>query len=104
MNLYDNEFYMEDINYVASLELPWEKLKSKSIMLSGATGLIGSFLVDVILEKNIIDNLNCTVYALGRNKEKAMARFSKHQNNPHLVFVPYDVKLPLILDLSLIHI
>ena len=27
-----------------------------------------------------------------------MARFSKHQNNPHLVFIPYDVKLPLILD------
>lgn len=98
MNLYDNDFYMEDINFVASLELPWEKLKNKSIMLSGATGLIGSFLVDVILEKNINDNLNCTVYALGRNKEKAMARFSEHQNNPHLVFIPYDVKLPLILD------
>ena len=98
MNLYDNESYMEDINYVASLELPWEKLKSKSIMLSGATGLIGSFLIDVILEKNILDNLNCTVYALGRNKEKAMARFSKYHNNPHLVFIPYDVKLPLILD------
>lgn len=98
MNLYDNEFYMEDINYVASLELPWEKLKNKSIMLSGATGLIGSFLIDVILEKNIKDNLNCTVYALGRNKEKAMARFSQHQNNPHLVFIPYDVKLPLVLD------
>ena len=67
-------------------------------MLSGATGLIGSFLVDVILDKNIRDNLNCTVYALGRNKEKAMARFSKHQNNLNLVFIPYDVKLPLILD------
>lgn len=98
MNLYDNEFYMEDINYVASLELPWEKLKNKSIMLSGATGLIGSFLIDVILEKNIKNNLNCSVYALGRNKEKAMARFSGHQNNPHLIFIPYDVKLPLILD------
>lgn len=89
---------MEDINFVASLELPWEKLKNKSIMLSGATGLIGSFLVDVILEKNINDNLNCTVYALGRNKEKAMARFSKHQKNPHLVFIPYDVKRSLVID------
>ena len=41
-------------------------------MLSGATGLIGSFLVDVILEKNLKDNINCKVYALGRNEEKAM--------------------------------
>ena len=98
MNLYDNEFYMEDIYFVASQALPWEKLKNKSIMLSGATGLIGSFLVDVILEKNNRDNMNCTVYALGRNKEKAMARFSKHWNNPYLVFIPYNVKLPLNID------
>lgn len=98
MYLYTNKYYMEDISSVASLALPWDKLKNKSLMLSGATGLIGSFLVDVILDKNIRDNLNCTVYALGRNKEKAMARFSKHQNNLNLVFIPYDVKLPLILD------
>ena len=58
MYLYTNKHYMEDINYVASLELPWGKLKNKSVMLSGATGLIGSFLVDVILDKNIRDNLN----------------------------------------------
>lgn len=98
MSLYDNQFYMEDISFAASLALPWKKLKNKRIMLSGATGLIGSFLVDVILEKNIRDELNCTVYALGRNKEKAMVRFSKHQNNPNLVFFPYDVKKPLIIE------
>ena len=98
MNIYDNSNYMEDVNSMASLTLPWERLKNKSLMLSGATGLIGSFLVDVILEKNIRDNLNCTVYALGRNKEKAVNRFSKYINDPHLIFIPYDVKLPLVLD------
>lgn len=77
MNLYNNELYLEDVQYVAGLELPWEKLRDKSLMLSGATGMIGSFLVDVVLEKNIIDDLNCTVYALGRNKEKARERFNK---------------------------
>lgn len=98
MVIYDSKEYMDDIYYVTSLALPWEKLSNRSIMLSGATGLIGSFLVDVILEKNNSDHLNCTVYALGRNKEKAMARFAKHQNNPNLVFIPYDVKRPLVID------
>ena len=70
MNLYNNKLYLEDVQYVAGLKLPWEKLSDKSIMLSGATGMIGSFLVDVVLEKNIIDDLNCIVYALGRNKKK----------------------------------
>ena len=95
MSLYDNEQYMEDVHYVAQLNLPWEKLRNKSLMLSGATGLIGSFLVDVILEKNLIDHLNCTVYALGRNEKKANERFSKYINDSRYKFIQYDVKLPL---------
>lgn len=96
--LYDNTYYMDDVSRVATYRLPWEKLKNKSLMLSGATGLIGSFLVDVILEKNLSDDLNCTVYALGRSEEKARRRFSRFADDPHFVFIPYDVKLPLIRD------
>lgn len=98
MSLCDNKEYMEDVHSVAGLELPWEKLHGKSLMLSGATGLIGSFLIDVILEKNVSDDLNCTVYALGRNEEKARSRFNKFADDPHFVFIPYDVKLPLVRD------
>lgn len=94
MYIYNNNLYMEDVRYVAALNLPWEKLQDKSLMLSGATGMIGSFLVDVVFEKNLVDGLNCTVYALGRNEEKAKARFSKFAADPHFVFIPYDVKLP----------
>ena len=94
MILYDNDLYLEDIRYVATLSLPWRKLQDKCLMLSGATGLIGSFLVDVILEKNNIDGLNCTIYALGRSEEKAKARFIKFANDPHFIFIPYDVKQP----------
>ncbi len=98
MNLYKNSLYMEDVKYVANLDLPWEKLQGKSLMLSGATGLIGSFLVDVIMEKNEVSDLNCTLYALGRNEAKAKIRFTKFANNPRLIFIPYDVKLPFIRD------
>ena len=98
MRLYENKQYMEDVNNIVRLNLPWERLQGKSIMLSGATGLIGSFLIDAILEKNIIDGLNCIVYALGRNESKAKDRFSKFANDSHFVFIPYDVKLPLIRD------
>lgn len=96
MELYDCEKYIEDIQYVAGLKMPWDKLKNKSVMLSGATGLIGSFLIDVILEKNISSDLNCTIYALGRNEVKAKERFSKWVNDSHLIFIKYDVKMPLI--------
>ena len=95
MELYDNDLYMEDIRYTAELLLPWEKLQNKSLMLSGATGMIGSFLADVIQSKNRIDGLNCTIYALGRNEERAKARFGSFANDSHFVFIPYDVRFPL---------
>lgn len=98
MRLYDNESYMEDVQFVAHLDIPWNKLKDKSIMLSGSTGLIGSFLIDVILEKNNLEDLNCTVFALGRNATRAKERFCKYSDDPHFVFIPYDVKLPLVCD------
>lgn len=96
MNVYDNSLYLEDVNYVADLNLPWEKLNNKSIMISGATGLIGSMLVDVIMRKNN-DNLNCTVYALGRSKERMRNRFKYCFENPLFRFIEYDVNRKLCL-------
>lgn len=96
MNLYDNDLYMEDVRYVGGLSLPWERLKGKRIMLSGATGLIGSFLIDVILEKNTTDDLKCKVYALGRSEDRVKARFGRFADNTDLVFIPYDVKMPFV--------
>lgn len=97
MNLYSNSLYIEDVHCVGSLNLPWDKLHGKNLMLSGATGLIGSFLVDVIMEKNINYDLMCTVYALTRNVNKAKERFSKYVGNDYLQFVLSDVNKPLTL-------
>ena len=97
MNLYNNMLYNEDLEYVAGLDLPWEKLYGKSVLISGATGLVGSFLVDVLMTKNE-GNLNCNIYALSRNANKVADRFSKWKDNPLLQFIPYDIKEPFIRD------
>lgn len=95
MKLYKNELYREDIAYVAQLVLPWEKLKDKSIMISGATGLIGSFLVDVLMYKNRVNKLNCRIYALGRNEKRAKERFAYCYSDELFYFIPYDINQPL---------
>ncbi len=97
MNLYTNELYLEDFDYVVGLALPWEYLKDKSILISGATGLMGSFLVDVLMRKNE-NGLNCTIYALSRNIQKAANRFLKWRNNSFLQFISYDINQPFIRD------
>ena len=93
----DNSIYREDIKYVAGLDLPWEKLSNKSILITGASGLIGSFLIDVLKKKNL-HGLNCKVYALGRNLEKAKNRFERYWTSPFFEFVSHDINEPLELE------
>lgn len=97
MKVYENNEYMEDVHYIANLELPWEKLKNKSILISGATGLVGSCLVDVIMMRNQ-SGMNCKVYALGRNEAKAKERFKYCVDSELYEFVPFDISRPLIRD------
>jgi len=98
MSLYTNAYYREDVRRTAQLDLPWEKLSGKAVLLSGATGMIGSFLVDVIMERNEREGMNCRVYALGRSEEKARARFEGRFDDPLFSFIPCDINKPFARD------
>lgn len=76
MNLIENTMYQDDIMKIITHPLPWNKLQNKALLISGATGLVGSFLIDVIMLLNREQGLNCKVYSLGRNEDKAKSRFS----------------------------
>ncbi len=75
MSLYDSKLYLDDIRKTAQAPLPWEKLQNRSVLLSGATGLLGSFLTDVVMYRNS-QGMNCTLIALGRSREMDERRFS----------------------------
>lgn len=84
--------YKDDILTVANLELPWEKLSNSNILITGATGLIGSCLVEVLMSR---PNKDYHVYASGRNEERAKARFAEFAEDPAFHFFKYDVMKPL---------
>lgn len=91
MNLLDNELYQEDLKYIANLDLPWDKLKNKSILLSGATGMIGSFLIDSIMYINRSSELGCKIYAMGRKRQKAKDRFDRYWDDELFCFVEHNI-------------
>ncbi|MCR5283082.1 MAG: SDR family NAD-dependent epimerase/dehydratase, partial [Lachnospiraceae bacterium] len=83
MNLYEHAMYQEDLQKVASLPLPWDKLRGAGVLISGASGMIGSFLTDVLMYQNS-KGLGCRVYALGRSRERLAGRFSYWEHDEGL--------------------
>ncbi len=97
MKVFEVEEYMEDVSYLANLNLPWNSLADKSILISGATGMIGSCLVDVLIQQNR-RGLNCKVYALGRDEKRAAERFSYCIDAKNFEFIKQDVSKPIIIE------
>lgn len=100
MNLLENKKYMEDVKAIASLDYTWSALANTSFLITGATGMIGSFLIDTIMYKNETENLNCTIYAMGRNQEKAKARFASFFEHKNFKFLEVDINAPFTLEES----
>lgn len=90
MSLYDNKLYLEDINSIIHSDLNLNELRDKTFLITGATGLIGSVLVDALLELNI----GIKIYAMVRNEQRARERFVKWNNNGNLVILKHDVVIP----------
>ncbi|MCR5097368.1 MAG: NAD-dependent epimerase/dehydratase family protein [Lachnospiraceae bacterium] len=86
--LWENESYIEDVGYVAGLELEWEKLRDTSFLISGASGNIGSFLIDVLMSH---EELGIRIFAMGRNEAKAKERFANYWDDERFTFVAGDI-------------
>lgn len=95
MQIVNHPLYREDLALIAGLPVPWEKLRNKTILISGASGLIGSVLVDALMWKNRTDGLGCRVLALGRNEKRAAERFAYCAESGGFRFIRHDINLPL---------
>lgn len=84
-----NPLYKEDIANVLSMD-GIKALKGKSFLITGATGMVGMHLIDVLMA------LDCTrIIAVGRNKAKAAERLGEYYDSPWFNFVEQDVCNPL---------
>lgn len=67
----NNKILQEDLKSISDTDLPFERLKNSTILITGATGLIGVSLARALLYINDEHNTNIKVIALVRNKDKA---------------------------------
>lgn len=86
-----NLIIKQDIDTICQETLPWEKLKNKKIVVTGANGFLASYMIYTLLEKNKSLDLNMTIYAFCRNKNKANAKFGEYQSQSALHIIYQDI-------------
>ena len=84
--------YLEDISRAINANA-FEKLINKSIMITGANGLIGSAIIDVLNFLNVEKNYNIKMYALVRHD--LVYRLKKYDN---VIEVKQDVNQEVLLN------
>jgi len=96
----NNSIYREDILSVADTNINWDTFKEKNILITGATGLIGTFLIDILMYRNKIYKNEINIYALSRNKETALLRFNEYFDSRHFHYIQKNIAEP-VTDLAL---
>lgn len=96
--MFDDKLYLEDIeNIIQSID-NWEFIKNKTIFISGASGMIGSLIVDVIMHRNINFNDNCTIIANGRNEQAMKKKFERYLDSKNFKFYIKDINETIDFD------
>ena len=98
--MYDNKQFIEDMEYISNAEfIPWDRLNNKTVLITGATGLIGYTLVNSLVYANKKLGLNLKILALVRDLNRTRERFKDIDGDTALEYVLGTVeKLPEIAE------
>ncbi len=102
MNRLASRIYQQDLRTTLAHCIGIDKLKNSSILITGATGTICSYLVDTLLAYNAEQKANITIYATSRNVSKLASCFTSQTQQ--LKFIEFDITKPLCFDVPVDYI
>lgn len=90
MSIYDSELWLADLDKTIKNLPELGELSGKTVLLTGATGLICSAVVDVLIRWNEVHDVKIKIIAAGRSKQKVTDRFAPFSNRQYFSFIEYD--------------
>ena len=95
MHRLENKLYQEDLETVAkSPSIDWVSLKGATIAISGATGMIGTFLVDLLMHKTAKDEAGIRVICNYRDDVYSVSNYLSSQSDIQVLRVKDYIKNP----------
>lgn len=83
--------FNEEICKTLAKSKKFENLYNSSILIVGASGMIGSCLVDMIMQLNKLYDANIKVYAMARNGDYLKKRFSYYSSNDNFKIFEHNI-------------
>ena len=90
MNIYKSKQWMMDLDEMVESIPELNELSGNSVMITGATGLICSSIVDILIRYNHTHKEKITIFAAGRQMDKLIHRFPVAEKQDCLKFILYD--------------
>lgn len=88
----DFKVIKSDVEEIFKAKLPWKSLAQKNILITGASGMLAAYLVDVLML--LPEYFNCSspkVEVLIKNREKAEKRFAPYLDKPNFSIKTDDI-------------
>jgi len=92
-----NKILQQDLE-IMSEKMDFSKLSNSTVLVTGATGLIGSQIVLLLLYLNRIKNYSIKIIAMGRSLERLQKKFSQVLDRSNLKLLEADVQNVLNFD------
>ena len=95
----NDDILLQDMKILVDSDTPIHHLDGKTVLITGATGLLGSQMVFALLYYNKLKEKNIKVVAVVRNEEKAKLMFDNFITDKNLNIVCGDIqRLPNIIE------
>lgn len=98
---FDNPVIENDMREINEDLSESKRLFGKSVYISGASGMIASYMVSYLIWLNETQNADISIYAGIRSEEKARLRFGEYASKDYFHLISADVTKPLPDDLKL---
>ncbi|MBQ6315211.1 MAG: NAD-dependent epimerase/dehydratase family protein [Mogibacterium sp.] len=95
---FENSIITEDVERIISEDLPWERFRGTTVLITGASGMIPSYVLYTMLGLNDSMDMGIRILALVRNEQKARGIFGTLLERDDIELIVQDVSIPVCYD------
>lgn len=93
---FNDEIVQNDMRVIRESLLPFEEFRNKTVLITGASGMLATYLVYFFEYLNKKENYGIHITALVRNEDKAWRKFGEFKEDSNFELLVQDVCIPIL--------